>query len=261
MLRFGYNRSMSEVHKRGPHWFRYSLRTFLVIVCVLCVALAVLAARANRQERAVARLKEVGAVARYDYEERFARHGPPNLPWLRKLLGIHYFDTVIIVFFLGDMAQPEDVEILHELPEVRFVNLEQSSLTAEALVHLTGLPSLRSVGIGGANATDRALENLSELSQLESLSVAFINLPGSTITDQGLVHVAKMTNLSRLALNNSPITDAGLVHLGGLTKLETLSLCGTRVTARAVAKLHDVLPHCQIQYGNRKRPTVIQPIP
>jgi hypothetical protein len=235
--------------KRRP--LSLSLRTLIVVISVLCVVFAVVANRANRQRRAVARLQEVNAVARYDYEER-ANSPRPTLPWLRKLLGIDYFDTATLVFFMGDKAHGEDLEILSDLPHVVYLNLEQSNLPGDALVRIEKLSNLKSIGLGGTNGTDSALEHLSRMPQLESITIDSFNRPGSHVTDQGLAHLSKLKKLSSLALNSWYITDAGLVHLQGLTSLEQLTLYDTRVTKEGVAQLQKKLPACKIRYGNRR---------
>ena len=228
-----------------------SLRTLFVVVTVLCVAFAVVANRANRQRRAVARLQEVNAVARYDYEER-ANSPPPTLSWLRKLLGIDYFDTATLVFFMGNKTQGEDLEILSDLPHVVYLNLEQSNLPADALVRIEKLSNLKSIGLGGTNGTDSALEHLGRMPQLESITIDYFNRPGSHVTNQGLAHLSKLKNLSSLVLNSSYISDAGLVHLQGMDHLEQLTLYDTRVTQEGVAQLQKRLPACKIQYGDRR---------
>ena len=53
---------------RTPRFFRYSLRTMLVVVLVLSVWLGYYANRAARQRRAVDEIRELGGQVFYDYE-------------------------------------------------------------------------------------------------------------------------------------------------------------------------------------------------
>ena len=223
----------------------------VVIIGILAVSIAIPVNRANRQRRAVERLKAVSGIARYDYEE-WPGDPPPKLAWLRRLLGIHYFDSANIVFFIGSKPKPSDLKILADLPTVRTLNIEQSALPGEALRELPDLPNLRSVSLGRTNATDAALEQLSHWPQLQSITVDFLNTGGVEITDGGLAHLSKLGNLTVLRLNGCNITDAGLVHLRGLRQLQELTLYDTLTTQTGVDELQKALPGCLIETGKRK---------
>ena len=242
---------MSEGPKTRRLWFRWSLRTLLVVIAVLCVAVAVPVNRASRQRRAVARLHEIDGIERYDYEVT-PKGPPPKLAWLRNLLDIHFFDTVTIVFFIGSNAHGADLKVLGEFPHLAFVNMEQSNVTGDDLAYIEHLRNVKSFGLGGSNATNVALEHVCRMPQVESITVDLFNRGASKVTDKGLVPLAQLKKLSSLALNGGYISDAGLVHLEPLTTLKQLTLYDTQVTKDGIARLRKSLPACQIKYGERR---------
>ena len=52
--------------KRKRRWFRFSLKTFVVVLTVFCVWLGLVAYRVHKQKRAVQWVKEHRGVVYYD---------------------------------------------------------------------------------------------------------------------------------------------------------------------------------------------------
>jgi hypothetical protein len=70
-----------------------------------------------------------------------------------------------------------------------------------------------------------------------------------SINDDTLAEVAQLESLEQLWLNGDiSITDTGLNHLKGLTHLRDLSLGHAPVTAKAVERLRQALPECEISW-------------
>ena len=108
---------MIDPPTKRRRWPRISLRALAIFVGIAALLIAIPVNRANRQRRAVERLQAASGVVSYDYSE-WPGEPAPKLAWLRRLLGIHYFDTAITVFFMGPKPKPSDLKILADLPGV-----------------------------------------------------------------------------------------------------------------------------------------------
>src|SRR5262245_63470489 len=88
-------------------WFRFSLRTLLLLIAALCVWLGIQVNAAHRQKEAVAAITKAGGTVIYDYQnlQLVDRAGitwddsrlPPGPAWLRQRIGDDYFRTVVDV--------------------------------------------------------------------------------------------------------------------------------------------------------------------
>jgi Leucine Rich Repeat (LRR) protein len=74
----------------------------------------------------------------------------------------------------------------------------------EGLRHVRDCPKLRFLNLDNTTITDKGLEQLTVLAELKALS-----LGGTQIIDAGLVHLAKLPMLKDVWLRNTAITDAG----------------------------------------------------
>ena len=75
--------------KRKRRWFRFSLKTFVVVLTVFCVWLGLLVYRVNKQRDAVQWVKEHGGRVYYDFEFKLPKGvyynaEPPSPEWLRE---------------------------------------------------------------------------------------------------------------------------------------------------------------------------------
>ena len=121
--------------KRKRRWFRFSLKTFLVLVTLFCVLMAFLGAlvyRVNKQREAVQWVKEHGGEIYYDYQWELSEGviddpDPPGPDWLRDLIGIDYFADVVFVDF--DDTEIEDIESLRELTQLQILNLKGTQVS------------------------------------------------------------------------------------------------------------------------------------
>jgi len=202
--------------------FRYSLRTFLLLVVVASLPLGWLAKtmnRVRRQRAAVAEIVDEGGEIRYDYNSR-RRASSPFGPWLiRRLFGDEVFAKVTYVGWHGGSKPPtdNDVRLLTSLPDLEWVILYGSKVTDASLPHLARLPRLKTLSLDATALSRHGLAGLSSCRTLTSLEL-------SHVTDEKLAGLASLTQLQSLAITHSPVTEDGLSCLKKLTNLEALDL-------------------------------------
>ena len=105
--------------KKRLRWFRFSLRTMLLVVVVFAVWLGVQTNRARRQREAVAAILQLKGTVIYDYQQvspsrlLFNSKAQPRAPaWLRQLVGDEYFQEVAVVHFGYPEVTDADLEHL-----------------------------------------------------------------------------------------------------------------------------------------------------
>lgn len=242
--------------KHGPpesvpntrRWFRFSLRTLLVLMTVLAVWMWMWTDRVHRQEKAVARVEELGGLVSFAYEldaqDNWIKNPEhPGPAWLREAMGEHYFQRVAIVNFdVGSDPTDADLEVYRDLPDVRQISLrKRRSITDAGLVNLAGLKQLRVLALQGTLVTGPGLRHIRGCRKLELL--ALYNTP---LTDEGLSHLADLPNLKWLMLSDTDVTDKGLSYLTQLKSLQKLELRGTHVTREGIMQIEKALPKCKI---------------
>jgi hypothetical protein len=254
--------------------FQFSIRSLLVLtatVALPCSWLAVEMRAARRQREAVAVIKNCGGSVEYDWEYHWSPSmaGPRCRDWLHEY-GDDFFNDVVFVVGVSDDAQ---MEYLKGLPNVEFLDLDDTQITDTGLRQLAGLTQLRVLSLRHTKTTDEGLTGIVRLPRLERLvlddtgitdagvkqlsrvpQLQGLSLDNTLVTDAGMAPLAGMTHLEGLWLDKTQITDAGLVHLKGLSRLLTMYLVETRVTKEGVADLQKALPNCFISVGQQTRP-------
>jgi hypothetical protein len=95
----------SETQKPKRRWFRYSLRTMLVLVTLVAIVLGRWTFQARHQQRVVDQILALNGEVYYDYQYpngRFVPDAPPPVPrWLYDAVGAHYFVRVTNVKQFG----------------------------------------------------------------------------------------------------------------------------------------------------------------
>ena len=209
--------------KSHRRWFRFSLRTMMIVVTLLCIGMGVTAYRANRQRKAVETIKKAGGSVGYDYQtdgDGWPISGdPPGPAWLRNLIGIDYFATVVSVTIKSEKGSHDD-----------------------SVAALAELPQLSSLDMRGKGITDSTLLQIKGFTLLNNLC-----LSRTQVSDTGLLNIKGLTRLRHVTLvDSNTITDAGVQHLKGLTHLESVYFSGTKITADGVKDLRRVLPKLSV---------------
>ena len=134
-------------------FFRFRLRTLLILLSAVAVVLAILSIRANRQRRAVNAIGQSGHVVyhhEFPYEDFFGEADytvSPKVPtWIRKIVGDDYFQTVRMVTF-----SPTDEIMAHlsQLPNIESITIDAHQLSDAGFGKLADIPNLRRGSIKG----------------------------------------------------------------------------------------------------------------
>jgi len=188
---------------RPRRWFRYSLRTLLLVMTIICICLGWVVSRVLQQERAVKAIESAGGSVTYDWQHdsraRSNREGPhPRGPqWLRDLIGRHYFDTVVDVrFWRGDMARAH-------------------GQFAEVAPCLANLPRLRFLSLTGLALGENEFAMVAKYSSSEELICYMMEL-----RDRDAAQLAGAAPLRKLGLNDVKISAKGIAEFKRLPQLE-----------------------------------------
>jgi hypothetical protein len=238
--------------KSRHRWFRFGLRTILIAVTLFCIWLGITANRANRQRRAVATIRKAGGEVWYDYEcddnGKLIPNAssPPGPNWLRNLIGIDYFATVVDIRIPNEKGANDDsFAAVAELSQLRRLGVEGKGVTDSMMAETRSLTQLHSLLVTNSSVTEGGWASLEHFSSLNNLV-----LKGPNVTDSTLLRIRDLTSLTELFLVNAQVTDIGLKHLKELARLEYLDLVdSSRITDASLEHLK-TLTH--LQYLNIK---------
>jgi hypothetical protein len=150
--------------------------------------------------------------------------------------GIYFFydqGNAVLVNYCGRRHTTDDeVGALQNVPTLRTVSLETTSVSGKGLEHLTMLPQLEEVWLDSCDRIrDKDLEVLARLPKLRRL-----NLPFTNLGDGALDSLKGAPAIESLSLHATAVTDAGLRHLPSM-KIRSLWLSYTKVTDASVPTL------------------------
>ena len=142
----GYNvGAMPFTAKR--RWFRYSLRTFLLVIALLCVWLGIQVNAARRQRDMVAAILRAFGEVHFDYQMVPGKSGkpgdfvidrnspPPGPAWLREFIGEDYFQTAIGVSLANGPLSESDFARLAELRQLLFITSDGAEIVPNGSNH------------------------------------------------------------------------------------------------------------------------------
>ncbi len=221
-------------------FFRFSLRTFLVMTTVVAIWLAFHLRGVQKQKAAVAGVLEFGGWAYYDFQFRDGRILPGNTDlnaeplapaWLVDALGVDWFhDVVAVNLYYGQRDgapvvnsrySDEGMKYLADLPELRIVFLDYRQATAESMVYLSGARKLEYLQMADVLIGDEGAAHLRNLKNLRWLSIH-----NAGLTDRSIHTIASLPKLERLSLGHNELTNKALELLSGHTGIVRLNLGG-----------------------------------
>lgn len=182
---------MTILNKKS--WFRFSLRTFLIVAGLLgCFIGPFVYTRhqALRHQAAIKAVTDLGAEI--DYED-----APLTANTVPKVIGIRFQ-------FVSD----DDLQQLKNFPDLRSVRLDETSISDEGLAYVTRCQNIKLLTLYQTQITDDGLREVAEMTSLEELW-----LGQTQITDVGLAHLKGLKSLRFLSLHGTNVTDSGVQEL------------------------------------------------
>jgi internalin A len=210
----------SQTKLRPRSRLRLTLGGMMLIVLLIGGWLGWMVHRAKVQREAVAAIVKAGGNVLYDWELGKPPGAKPNGPkWLRDLIGIDYFDTVVAIN--ANRPAVDDAVVAHigRLTHVTFLGLQDSTVTDVGLAKLAGLHKLRNLLLRTPNVNGSSFRHLSGLRGLCNLH--FVMTP---ITDENLAYLLPLTSIQKLSLFDTRITDAGMKDLARMSGLQKIWL-------------------------------------
>ena len=235
----GYNGAMDADTKKTAkprrRWFRFSMRTLLIVVTVLSVPLGWIGWRLGQERREQA-----------------------TIAWVEEMGGYVYGQS----WFSGRVRQVylKDTQVSDLSPLVELKNLEAIFFYRTKVNDLSPLSELKNLeGLSLYNTPVSDMSTLSELNNLEWLwfintqvsdlsplaefkNLVTLILDNTQVSD--LSPLAELKNLKTFWINNTQVSD--LSPLAELKNLETLDLKDSQVSDEQVQELRQALPNCEI---------------
>jgi hypothetical protein len=223
-------------------WFRYRLRTFLILVSLIAVWLGWTVHRARTQRGAVAAIRAARGTVMFDYHENGPRSwstaGTPRGPrWMRDQLGSEYFDRPVYIKLFGTPENGAWIDAVNQLPSVKTLLLSGPNVNDDTLVRLEGSTSLRELHLNNSSVSDEGLRHLAKFSNLRWLVLDY-----TSISDAGAAYFSDLSMLEDLSLMKTKISDKSISLFVGLPNLQQIDLRRTRVTADGIEEFKKLRP-------------------
>ena len=255
--------------KPKRRWFRFSLRSLLVLVTAFCVWLGWEVNATRRQKEAVQAIVKAGGTIGYDFQmipnaiygkllrgsrppyesglfstkyhlDQNAIPSPPA--WLRDNIGNDFFRNVASVSFLRASAVKPmtDIEHIAKLPALKQFYLlggypnreEYPKIQSVDFTALADLKCLEALTIFNFRLDGPVLARFRSLGRLTHVSLC-----NTGFDDAAMEQVGRMINLEYLWLDHTHVTDAGIAHVQRLTNLKVLYLNEADITDAGLKQL------------------------
>jgi hypothetical protein len=224
----------TETRPASPRfsWFRYRLRTLLVLMLLASVGMSWLGVqlRTKRKEMAtVTAILELGGRVGYDAPpvgggKRKANAPSPVPQWAQRLLRGDIFARVASVGINGEDILVPGLKVEYEASVNRGV--KANSQAATALGSLASCPDLTL---------------LASLSRLQYLKLTHLRLG-----EQEVRQLTQIESLTHLVFNSCAIDEAGLKELTKAKNLQYLKLNCSGLAPSSIEKLAAELPGCKV---------------
>lgn len=172
---------------------------------------------------------------------------------------------VVAFRFTTPRLSASDLELLRELDDLTYLEIDGTELDEEVIDILAELSELKQLVISRSPNGDELLGPLAQLTQLESITLASTEITGigfkqfqqpsllkslsvhaSPVTDEGLEAISQIKSLESLVLIGTKITDKSVPHLKKMRKLTYLNLQDTEVSKNGFRSLRKALPKARI---------------
>jgi hypothetical protein len=219
---------------RLPHWGWFLLMAVVLVVAALGLSIWM---PHHREQAAIREVERIGGSV-------VLRHAiPPELQRLLAKLGIDPIYEVWQVDLGGSDITDADLSLLHRLPNIESLCLNDTNVSDAGLNHLHSLTRLRVLNLSGTYVSNAGLIHLKPLTGLRELY-----LDRTSVTASGMKALTDLIGLMRLSLVNTDFSNAGLYDLRTLKTLQHLNLSDTLVTDSGVrqhlTKMHNLYSVC-----------------
>ena len=233
---------MIESIKPKRRWFRFSLRTLLILIAVVAGPLAWVAKerhQSQREQEIADQLRKLGFEVRFKgpYDSGFRPGGPPQSGWrniARQVIGER------IVFLQSSSHDFEDLTPLANLSRLQQLGLDDTNVSD--LTPLARLRSLQEIALSRTKVTD--LSPLAGLTELTFLKACYI--PVSDVSP-----LKGLKKMEWVSIRGTKVTD--ISPLAGLLALKKVDVAEMSMSYEQVTKLEEALPNCRIYPGSGVR--------
>jgi hypothetical protein len=218
-------------------WFRYSLRTFLLVITALCISLGWKVEAARQQREAVAAVRKFGGEVTYDCEYLYDPFiAKPKPHWLAEHIGVDFFQNVVAVRIFFEPDSPQEIRdllpYLSRLSQLRSLSIINGTFKDEDLCYLAHLTDMTSLFLFRNKITGKGFKHIVCLKKLVEFGCCY-----NKITDQSLEPLARLPLLQEIWLADTSVTDGCIEILVRMRSLECVYLDDTRVTPEAKDRL------------------------
>ncbi len=214
---------------------RFSLRTFLVLICIIGALLGLAAHRIETGKQRWAKIAELQKLGvGVGFTDDFRQWTPDvieNMNWWQSWREADRAQNLTVVTFGAQTPAPRAFELIHDFPDIAIIYLDGQDVDDRLMDEVVRHKNILHLDLFKTQITDQSLARLSELPNLNSLY-----LPRGT-TDAGLAHVAGLPQLRRLWARDSAITDEGMKHFAGRQGLNFLDLSNAAISDEGVRHL------------------------
>ncbi len=233
---------------------RFNLRTLFVVVTTAAFTVAAFHQHPKqRQRRAIAEVRKIGAVVHFDYEKGPLTIGAPYMKhqaatiapkWLQAVLGEDSFGNpeFLSIAIVADGGQTKASQ-LPDLPTLKSLMICDSDMTTTEVMWIARMPHLTTLFLNRSEFPNCLSATISTLTELEVLE-----LNGTAITDNEVAQLSELPNIRQLGLSGTDVSDLSVSNLVKFRNLDSLNIRDTKITEAGLQKLRDSMPQCMIFY-------------